>query len=128
MNRTQLRKEVLKALPPFYRRRLGQLAHRIATLMVDTTLSTIMDATLRGEKVVLDGFGSFDTSVRKPHLVYTNLSKQPEYKVTRPYVRVFLRPCTAWKKQLADGIQDQFQDHAEAKKTQVQLKGQKQAS
>lgn len=110
MNRTELRKRALAAVPPFYRRTMGKFDTKIARILVDATLDSIMNATLEGEQVDIRGFGTLDTSVRKPHLVYCNLGSDPKYKVTRPYIRVFLRPCTSWKAKLSDRVKDQFSD------------------
>lgn len=126
MNRTELRKRALAAVPPFYRRTMGKFDTKIARILVDATLDSIMNATLEGERVEIHGFGTLDTSVRKPHLVYCNLGSDPKYKVTRPYVRVFLRPCASWKTKLSDQVKDQFTDQLEQKQQVAAQRSKKQ--
>ena len=109
MNRTELRKRALAAVPPFYRRTMGKFDTKIARILVDATLDSIMN-----------------TSVRKPHLVYCNLGSDPKYKVTRPYVRVFLRPCASWKTKLSDQVKDQFTDQLEQKQKVAAQRSKKQ--
>ena len=40
MNRTELRKRALAAVPPFYRRTLGKFDTKIARILVEATLDT----------------------------------------------------------------------------------------
>jgi nucleoid DNA-binding protein len=122
MNRSQLRKQVLDALPPFYQKRMGKFAAPITSSVVDSTLDTIMQATIEGERVDITGFGTFEPSVREPHLVFCNLSSPPGYQVTRPYVRVYLRPCAAWKDKLAQRVKDQFADQSQELEKLAQAK------
>jgi nucleoid DNA-binding protein len=113
MTRIQLRKRVLATVPVDIRKAMGELSEPITNHIVDATLEAIMDATVEGEKVRIYGFGSLETSVRPPHLVYCNLSHDPGFKVTKPHVRVYLRPCTAWKDRLSCQVQNQFDEIAE---------------
>lgn len=124
MNRKQLRQQVFNTIPTLDLATMGKDGQRIASSLVDATLDHIIVATLEGEIVRIDGFGTFEAIAREPHLVYCNLSQSPGYKVTKPYVRVYLRPCSAWKDLLAEQVKDRYGDRVEKLEALAQEKNQ----
>lgn len=110
MNRTQLKQRVLDALPPYYQHAMGRHAQTVTAMIVDSTLDIIMKTTFTGEKVELPGFATFSTAIREPHIVFCHLSDKPEFKVTKPYVRVHLRPSAVWKEGVSKRVEHEYDE------------------
>lgn len=96
MNRTELITEVYRALPAKLQKKIS---HPTVKAVIDETFDTIMTATLMGDPVIVKNFGTFDPTLRPPHMSYGG--KGRERKLSRPYIRILFRSSKAWRRALA---------------------------
>lgn len=75
------------------------LSGRAATEVVDAVLASIARAVVRGEKVTVPGFGTFDRALRSPRTARDPRTGEP-VRVPVRWVPVF-RPAAAFKARVA---------------------------
>lgn len=103
MNRTELTTEVYQALPAKLQKKVP---YTTVKTVIDETFDTIMTATLMGDPVVIKNFGTFDPTLRPPHMSYGGKGKPR--KLSRPYIRILFRSSRAWRRALASVLEQKM--------------------
>lgn len=93
MNRTELIQEVHESLPPFFR---SKVSLKATEAVVDTLFQVIMETTVQGNPIRIQGFGNITPVIRPPQLSYSARLKRN--KMSRPFAQIRFRMCAGWKR------------------------------
>lgn len=99
MRKTDLVKSIHASLPPFHRRRISKA---IVNLVIEEMATTIIAATLNGEMVNIEHFGTWEPmKLRGPK---NQRSVTGTMKRTEEYIRIIFRASNNWKGLLRDRL------------------------